>query len=136
MSSVQIFVQCKATLLLMANSHTLRGLENTRPHYSEDTDSHTICSARFTIYNGTIWLQLLSGTLCTHVRTIYTKCHCFHLMPSQSSVMKATHGNQTTVCGAQSLIATAHALVCPSLSTPLCVTKDFKLLYSTVCILW
>ena len=34
---------------------------------------------------------------------------------------------------AQSLVATAHFSVCPSLATPLlCVTKDFKLLYSKV----
>ena len=33
--------QCKVTVVLAANTHTLRSGEHTRPRYSEGTDSNT-----------------------------------------------------------------------------------------------
>ena len=34
-------MQRKVTVVLAANTHTLRSVEHTRPHYSESTDSNT-----------------------------------------------------------------------------------------------
>ena len=98
---INLRAQRKVTVVLTANTHTLRSGEHTRPHYSEGTDIAILRSS-------------ISTPLC-----IFSAQFAIDKVHSAPIIFRSA-----CTGGAQPLVARARTPVCPSLATPVCVSAE------------